>query len=87
MILSAFFSLPSPLEMENSGPPPVEKSMEKAMMIEVIGRVRPMPVSASVDASGKRPIYIRSTILYKTLINWAKVMGNAILIIFFAILP
>ncbi len=77
MIASASVSLPRPLSMEQRGAPPMPNRLAKAITMEMIGRQSPKPVRAMVASSGIRPIKIRSTILYNTLISWAKVMGRA----------
>jgi hypothetical protein len=61
--------------------------LAKAMMRVMIGRVNPMAVKAKVAPSDILPMYILSTTLYKTLINWAKVMGKARFKIFLTTLP
>ena len=47
----------------------------------------PRPVKALPAASGRRPMYMRSTTLYSTLISWATVMGRARRRMFPATLP
>ena len=73
--------------MEQSGAPPMPKSCVNAEMMLMMGKVRPMPVSASVEASGRWPMYMRSTTLYSTLISCAAVIGTARLMMQRATLP
>ena len=62
-IVSASSWSPRPRAMEQSGAPPMPKSCVNAEMMLMMGKVRPMPVSASVEASGRWPMYMRSTTL------------------------
>ena len=45
--------MPSPREMENRGAPPVENRLENAVIMEVTGSVRPIPVRAQGGSIGK----------------------------------
>ena len=78
---------PLPRWMENSGEPPMPNRLAKAVTMERMGKVSPRPVKALPAASGRRPMYMRSTTLYSTLISWATVMGRARRRMFPATLP
>ena len=61
--------------------------LAKAVTMEMMGKVSPRPVRALPAASGRRPMYMRSTTLYSTLMSWATVIGRARRRIFPATLP
>ena len=84
---SASDVLPRPRSMEHNGAPPMPNRFANAMTMDMMGRHNPRPVSDKVACSGIMPMYIRSTILYSTLISWARVMGRASFRIFFMTLP
>ena len=63
MISLAFSVLFLPRSMENSGEPPMPNRFAKAVTMEMMGKVSPSPVRALPAASGRRPMYIRSTTL------------------------
>ena len=77
IICRALSRWPRPRSMENRGEPPMPNRLAKAVTMEMMGNVRPMPVRASAAALGRWPMYIRSTTLYSTLMSWATVMGRA----------
>ena len=66
MIRSAFRSSFSPRAMVASVAPPVENRLAKAPISVIRGKQIPSPVRASVPPSAMWPMYIRSTILYRT---------------------
>ena len=68
-----------PSQMAASGAAPLLIKPEKAEINTVIQKVTPTPVSAAAPTPFICPIYIRSIILYRILINCAKIAGNAIL--------
>ena len=49
--------------------------LAKPMRMDMMGMVSPRPVRDRWP--GRRPKYIRSTTLYRTLMSWASVMGAA----------
>ena len=63
--------------LENNGVPPEPNKFANAVTISKIGNVTPTPVSASTDVSEICPIYMRSTVLYKTFTNCASTIGTA----------
>ena len=67
----------APRAIENSGMPPVPNRFANAVTISRIGKVRPTPVSALTESSGIWPMYMRSTILYRTLTSCATTIGMA----------
>ena len=67
----------APRAIENNGVPPEPNKFANAVTISKIGNVTPTPVSASTDVSEICPIYMRSTILYKTFTNCASTIGTA----------
>ena len=52
MMCSARSFSPAPRAMEQSGAPPIPKRLANAVTRVMIGRVRPIPVSACVDVCG-----------------------------------
>ncbi len=68
-MFSAFSFLPFPSMMDALGAPPILTRAAKAEMAMMIGNVTPTP--------GRWPMYIRSTMLYKTLMIWAVMAGTA----------
>ncbi len=62
--------------MAASGAPPIPIKALVAEISMIIGKATPIPAIAK-SPSGNRPIKIRSTILYKTLTNWAIIAGVA----------
>ena len=56
IIRSARFKSPSPRAMEQSGAPPVENRLVKAVKMVITGKVSPKPVSAKVEALGRCPM-------------------------------
>ena len=62
MIFCARIVSPSPRAIEHSGAPPVPKRLVKAVMIVMIGKVRPSPVSARLD-EGLSPLDLLRQVL------------------------
>ena len=76
-IFSASSFLPFPSMMDALGAPPILTRAAKAEMAMMIGNVTPTPVRALAPTPGRWPMYIRSTMLYKTLMIWAVMAGTA----------
>ena len=74
---SACWGSPLPIMMEARGAPPMLTRAAKAEIAMITGKVTPTPVSALAPSPGRWPIYIRSTILYRTLMIWAVMAGRA----------
>ena len=76
-IFSAVSLSPFPIMMDALGAPPMLTNAAKAEMAIIRGMVTPTPVSALGPTSAIWPIYIRSTMLYMTLIICARIAGRA----------
>ena len=76
-IFSALSFSPFPIMMEALGAPPMLTRAAKAEIAMMSGMVTPTPVRASGPMSLICPMYIRSTILYMTLMIWATMAGRA----------
>ena len=76
-MFSASSFLPLPSIMDALGAPPMLTRAAKAEIAMITGKVTPTPVSAWAPSPGRWPIYIRSTILYRTLMIWAVMAGRA----------
>ena len=61
-----------------SGEPPTPTRKAAAPIMVTMGPHTPAPARASSPTPGMLPMYIRSTTLYKTLTNWASILGRAI---------
>ena len=86
-IFSAVSLSPFPIIIEARGAPPMLTSAANAEMAIITGIVTPTPVKALGPTSGMWPIYIRSTMLYMTLMICASMAGSASLKRSFPILP
>ena len=86
-IFSASSFLPLPSMMDALGAPPMLTRAAKAEMAMMTGKVTPTPVRALAPTPGRWPMYIRSTMLYNTLIIWAVMAGIARLNSNFPTLP
>lgn len=63
--------------MDARGAPPMDTSAAKAEMAVISGKQTPTPVSAVSPISGRWPMYMRSTMLYNTLMTCATMAGTA----------
>ena len=70
---SSFF--PAPRRMLVRGAPPIPMRAAKAEMIMMMGIDTPTPVRAAAPTPSIRPMYIRSTMLYRALMSWAVMAG------------
>ena len=76
-MFSASSFLPFPSMMDALGAPPMLTRAAKAEMAMMTGNVTPTPVRALAPTPGRWPMYMRSTMLYKTLMIWAVMAGTA----------
>ena len=60
-----------------SGAPPTPMSEATEPTIVITGPQTPTPASAISPMPAMLPMYIRSTMLYRTLTNWASMLGMA----------
>ena len=74
----ASFSFFSPSRMPSSGAPPTPMREENAPIMVRMGPQTPTPASARSPTEAMWPMYIRSTMLYRTLTNCASMLGKAI---------
>ena len=63
--------------MEARGAPPIDTSAAKAEMAVISGKQTPTPVRATSPMPSRWPMYIRSTMLYNTLMICAIMEGTA----------
>ena len=76
-IFSASSSLFAPSLMLTRGPPPMPTNRARAEIMVTMGPQTPTPARAISPIPSIFPIYILSTILYRTLTNWAIMLGMA----------